>query len=104
MGVGRPDVYDAQDHGSEAEWRACPVCHPTETPADVFRALLEMYRQAGQDSIHAEWGESWPTHKERESEELHELHTECARWLSRYEAAAGRRQTQRAGMTGEEER
>jgi hypothetical protein len=69
----------------------------TATDADaaaVFAALLEAYRQAKQDTIHATWGESWPTHKEREAEELRELHAECERWASRF-AAAGWRERER---------
>jgi hypothetical protein len=61
---------------------------PVETPADVFRGLVEMYRQAGQDAIHATWGEDYPTHKEREAEALRELHAECARWQARFETAS----------------
>jgi hypothetical protein len=86
-----PTVCDAHDHGSEVEWRACPVCHQqAETPSEVVCALIEAYRQAGQDAIHASWGESWPTHKEREAAELNAPHGRCAAWLGRFEAAVER--------------
>ena len=63
-----------------------------ETPRDVFSSLVEVYRQAAQDAIHARWGESWPTHKAREAAELHALHGRCAEWQRQFEAAAGRAQ------------
>ena len=89
----RPCLCDAQDHRSEAEWRACPVCHPPiETLRDVFFSLVEAYRQAGQDAIHATWGESWPIHMAWEATELNALHGRCAVWLRRFAAAVDRGQ------------
>jgi hypothetical protein len=66
------------------------AAHAPETPTDVFRALLERYRQAGQDHISVTWGESWPTHTEREAEAVRELPRERARWTARFAAAAQR--------------
>jgi hypothetical protein len=59
----------------------------TETTAEVFAALVEDYRQAAQDAIHARWGESWPTHAAQEAAELEALHARCAGWLARFETA-----------------
>jgi hypothetical protein len=84
-------VCDAQDHGSEAEYLACPVCHPsTELPEKVFGALVDAYVQSRQDVIHSEWGESWPSFKRQEAEALMALTIEVKGWYARYAAAAER--------------
>ena len=87
-------AYDEQTAGAQAS----PLPAPGETSADVFRALVEMYWQAGQDAIYAEHGEDWPATSQREVAELRELHADCDRWLARYEAAAQR--TARGSATG----
>ena len=65
--------------------------HPSsETPRDVVAALVEAYRQAAQDAIHAAWGEAWPSRAAQEAAELGALHARCAGWLARFAAAAER--------------
>jgi hypothetical protein len=84
-------VCDAQDHATEAEYLACPVCHPeNELPEKVFGALVDAYVQARQDVIHSEWGESWPSFKKQEAEALMELSAEVRLWYARYRAAVER--------------
>jgi hypothetical protein len=75
---------------SDAMWREGTGPDPDETPCDVFGALLEVYRQTGQDLVHADWGEGYPSTAARERRELRALHARCAEWLARYEAAAAR--------------
>jgi hypothetical protein len=61
-----------------------------ETCRDVVAALVEAYREAAQDAIHAAWGESWPAWAAQEAAALGALHARCAGWLARFEAAADR--------------
>jgi hypothetical protein len=73
---------------------------PRVTPRDVLCALVEAYRQAAQDAIHATLGESWPTHREREAAELEALHGRCAAWVRRFDAAAAQAPGQTAAPEG----
>ena len=89
-------VCDAQDHSTEAEYLACPICHPsTELPEKVFGELVDAYVEARQDVIHAEWGEDYPAHSKEEAEALVVLASEVRLWYARYAAAVER---DRAGI------
>jgi hypothetical protein len=82
------NVCDAQEHATREAYLACPICHPAEeTPRDVVLALVEAYRQAKQDLIHAQWGDAWPRYQRQEAQALRELERECAGWVERWTAA-----------------
>jgi hypothetical protein len=89
------------DERERARWAGTdeqggPPC--SETPRDVVAALVEAYRQAAQDALHAAWGESWPAWAAQEAAALRALHARCAGWLARFAAAAER---EREGVGGQ---
>jgi hypothetical protein len=84
-------VCDSQEHATREAYLVCPICHPAEeTPRDVLLALVEAYRQAKQDLIHAQWGDAWPRYQRQEAQALRELERECAGWVERWTAARAR--------------
>ena len=86
MRLGTDDTL--RDFAAEAQ--AGPIPGLNEAPRDVFLDLVEDYRQAAQDAVHARYGESWPSLRAQEAEALEQLHDRCDAWVARYEAALER--------------
>jgi hypothetical protein len=85
----RPGVDDTlRDLAAEAQ--AGPIPGLNEAPHDVFLALVEDYRQAAQDAVYGDYGDSWPSLRAQEAEALERLHDRCDAWVARYEGALER--------------